>query len=73
MNDNAFVHEPENSHALLSVKMVTRDSLGTLAVAVLNQRSNISAMEPEALVRSLYEIVKELHEAYDRIGPSLQE
>ncbi len=71
MNDFAFVHEPENSHALLPVKIVTRDSLGMLAVTVLSQRPDFSSMKSEDMVRSLYEIVSELHKAYDTIYPDL--
>lgn len=48
-----------------------RDSLGTLAVHVLAARKNLATMPYDEMLKELYEIVDELHTAYDRNHPYL--
>ena len=58
----------KNSHALQKVNVVTRDSLGTLAVAILSSKIDLAkASDYDELVRQLYDIIDELHQSYDRL------
>lgn len=59
----------ENSHALPDASIVTRDSLGTLAVSILSSRTDFANVANyEDLVRELHEIVNELHAAYHALN-----
>ena len=58
----------ENSQALQKVNVVTRDSLGTLAVSILASKVDLAKVSDyDDLVRRLYDIIDELHESYDRL------
>ena len=58
----------ENSQALQKVNVVTRDSLGTLAVSTLASKVDLAKVSDyDDLVRQLYDIIDELHESYDRL------
>lgn len=66
MNSREFCNEKGNEHALVSPAAEVRDNLGTLAVQVLAAREDISKMDSCEMVKKLYEIVCDLHEAYDK-------
>ena len=58
----------ENSQALQKVNIVTRDSLGTLAVSVLASKVDLSSVtDYDDLVRQLYDIIDDLHKSYHRL------
>lgn len=58
-----------NSHALQMVNVVTRDSLGTLAVSILASKVDLSKVtDYDELVQQLYDIIDELHQSYDRLN-----
>lgn len=58
----------ENSQALQQVNVVTRDSLGTLAVSILASKVDLSSVtDYDELVRQLYDIIDELHKSYHRL------
>lgn len=58
----------QNSHALQMVNVVTRDSLGTLAVSILASKVDLSKVtDYDELVQQLYDIIDELHQSYDRL------
>lgn len=58
----------ENSQALQKVNVVTRDSLGTLAVSILASKVDLSRVtDYDELVRQLYDIIDELHKSYHRL------
>ena len=64
-----FSFYDENGHALQSVDVVTRDSLGTLAVSILASKVDLSkATDYDELVRQLYNTVSELHQSYQRLN-----
>lgn len=64
-----FAFYDENSQSLQAVNVVTRDSLGTLAVQILASRVDLSKVtDYDELVRQLYDIVDELHESYHRLN-----
>ena len=58
----------ENSQALQKVNIVTRDSLGTLAVSILASKVDLSSVtDYDDLVRQLYDIIDDLHKSYHRL------
>lgn len=62
----------ENNQALQKCAVVTRDSLGSLAVAILASKVNLSeATDYDELITDLHEIVKELHHSYKNVYPNL--
>ena len=65
MNSRAFCADPDNDHAIVDPKIDVRDNLGGLAIATLAARPDFSAMKPEEKVEALFEIVVDLHKAYD--------
>lgn len=56
----------ENDTALPSVKMDTRDHLGSLAVQIVAAKYDLASEPAESLVKHLFDEIKELHTAYDR-------
>ncbi len=59
----------QNSQALQMVNVVTRDSLGTLAVSILASKVDLSKVtDYDELVQQLYDIIDELHQSYDRLN-----
>lgn len=51
------------------VNVVTRDSLGTLAVSILASKVDLSKVtDYDELVQQLYDIIDELHQSYDRLN-----
>lgn len=63
-----FAFYDENSHTLQKVNVVTRDSLGTLAVQILASKVDLSkVVDYDELVRQLYDIINDLHESYDHL------
>ena len=65
-NSRTFCNEEGNEYALVLPSAEVRDSLGTLAVQVLVARENLADMDYCEMVSKLYEIVCELHDAYDK-------
>ena len=64
-----FSFYDENDHALQAVNVVTRDSLGSLAVSILASKVDLaSATDYDKLVRQLYDIIDELHSSYHRLN-----
>ena len=62
----------ENNHALQQCSVVTRDSLGSLAVAILASMVDLSKETDYAkVITELNEIVKELHHSYEKVYPYL--
>lgn len=57
-----------NSHELLPVNIVLRDSLGALAIQILASRYDLSTMSEAEAMHNLLQIIKELHEEYHRQG-----
>lgn len=67
MTSRNFLNESsDNDHALVPQIVEVRDSLGTLAVQVLAARENLADMPYDKMLMKLYEIVDDLHTAYDR-------
>ena len=62
----------ENSQALEKVNIVTRDSLGSLAVEILASKTDLSTISDvsdyQKLVRNLYDIIEHLHYAYEHLN-----
>lgn len=56
-----------NDQALRQQNIVVRDSLGSLAIHVLESREDLSKMSYDDMLRKLYQIVDELHETYQRM------
>lgn len=56
----------ENDHILVPQIVEVRDNLGVLAVQVLAARENLAEMPYDTMLQKLYEIVDDLHTAYDR-------
>ncbi len=63
MSDCAFYNE--NAHALKDVNVVLRDSLGTLAVSILETRPNFSNMSYADMLNELETIIRDLHHTYE--------
>ena len=66
----SFRFYDENSQALQEVNVVTRDSLGVLAVHLLETRHDLSKVnrgQYDDLVRDLMDIVSDLHASYQRV------
>lgn len=57
-----------NSQALLEPNVVLRDSLGTLAVAILSKRMDVSTAKSEDLLLELHEIIKDLQNSYQLLN-----
>lgn len=66
MSSRAFCNEEGNEHALVFPSVEVRDSLGALAVQVLAARENLADMDYCEMVSKLYDIVCELHRAYEQ-------
>lgn len=67
MTSRSFLNESaDNDHAMVPQIVEVRDSLGTLAVQVLAARENLRDMPYDVMLKKLYEIVDDLHTAYDR-------
>lgn len=63
-----FKFYDEESQALQQVNVVTRDSLGTLAVSILASKVDLAKVtDYDALVRELYDIIKDLHDSYQHL------
>jgi hypothetical protein len=62
----AFCDMEENEHVLVPPIVEVRDNLGPLAVQVLAARENLATMDYATMIHKLYDIVEELHTAYDR-------
>lgn len=65
MSNNTFYNE--NDQALKMPNIVTRDSLGTLAVKILSAKNDLSTItdaDYNDLVRQLYDIICNLDESY---------
>lgn len=56
-----------NNQALRQQNIVVRDSLGSLAIHILESREDLSKMSYDDMLRKLYKIVDELHETYQRM------
>lgn len=59
----------QNDHALRSSKIVLRDSLGALAVQILVAREDVAHMDYSKMLHKLYDIIDDLHSAYDSNCP----
>ena len=62
MSDCAFYNE--NAHALKDVNVVLRDSLGTLAVSIL-ETPNFSNMSYADMLNELDTVLRDLHHTYE--------
>lgn len=56
----------DSDHMLVPQIIELRDSLGTLAVHVLAAREDLSKLSYPEMLQKLYEIIDDLHTAYDR-------
>lgn len=65
-NSRAFCNEDGNEHALVAPSVEVRDSLGVLAIQILAARENIAEMDYCEMLSKLYNIVCDLHDAYDK-------
>ncbi len=65
-NTRRFCDEEGNEHAFVPAIVDVRDNLGTLAVQVLASRHDLSKMDYCDMIRELYDITEELHDAYDQ-------
>lgn len=65
LSSREFCNQDGNQHALVSVDAEVRDSLGTLAVQVLAARENLAEMNYNEMISELYDIVKDLHDAFE--------
>lgn len=69
MSDNLSADFFENhEHALRKQNIVLRDSLGILAIHILESRENIANMEYREMLRKLYAIIDELHDTYHHMN-----
>ena len=67
MSSRNFCNESDqHDHVLVPQIIEVRDSLGMLAVQVLAARENLAEMPYDQMLKKLYEIVDDLHTAYDR-------
>lgn len=57
--------ENHDEHSLVSPSIEVRNNLGMLAVQVLAARENLAEMDSNEIIRKLYDIVSELHTAYN--------
>lgn len=64
-NTRSFCDLDGNEHALVPPIVEVRDNLGSLAVQVLSARENLAEMDYPTMIHKLYEIVEDLHSAYD--------
>ncbi len=64
-NSRSFCDEEGNEHALVPPVVEVRDSLGVLAVHVLAAKENLANMDYCEMLSKLYDIVCDLHKAYD--------
>lgn len=64
-NMRHFCDEEGNEHALVMPIVEVRDNLGALAVQVLAARYDLNQMSYTDMIDKLYDIVCELHSAYD--------
>ena len=65
-NGRNLCNEEGNEHMLVLPSAEVRDSLGTLAVQVLAAREDIAQMDYEVMLSKLYQIVCDLHDAFDK-------
>ncbi|WP_295238266.1 hypothetical protein [Veillonella sp.] len=56
----------QNPHALREVNVVLRDSLGSLAIAILQERFDIKTMAYGDMLDELDSIITELHKTYQQ-------
>ena len=60
--------DPYNHTSLDEPNFVLRDSLGSLAVQILSSKNDLSQMSYDDMLCELLDIIKELHNAYDRMN-----
>ena len=60
--------DPYNHTSLDEPPFVLRDSLGLLAVQVLSSKKDLSRMNYHDMLRELFNIISELHNAYDQMN-----
>lgn len=65
-NTRSFCDQAGNDHALVPPVVEVRDNLGSLAVQVLAAKENLAAMDYCDMIKKFYEIVRDLHDAFDR-------
>lgn len=57
-----------NEQALREQGIVLRDSLGVLAIHILEAREDIANMEYDEMLRKLYKIITDLHNTYHHMN-----
>ena len=72
-NTRRFCDEAHNEHALVPPIVEVRDNLGALAVQVLSARHDLAEMAYADMLREFYDIVCELHTAYDKERTNLHD
>lgn len=60
--------DPCNHTSLDEPIYVLRDSLGFLAVQVLSSKKDLSQMNYHDMLNELFDIISELHNAYDEMN-----
>ncbi len=68
-NSREFCNQDNDEHALVSPTAEVRDSLGVLAIHVLASKKNLAEMDYCDMLKELYEIVVDLHKAFDQERP----
>lgn len=65
MSSREFCNQKGNECALVLPSVGVRDSLGTLAVQTLAAKENLANMDYCEILSRLYDIVEDLHRAYE--------
>ena len=65
-NTRSFCDLPGNDHALVPSVVEVRDNLGPLAVQVHAAKENLATMDYNDMIKNFYEIVCDLHQAFDQ-------
>ena len=64
--------QEDNTHALFKPEVILHNSLGILAIHILESRQDLSKMDTYAILKAYVEVLREVEDVYDARHSSLE-